>query len=397
MDTWILSECGALTASIRNSLLRLGIDCPSSRIVSAAELDRLAACSDQPGKLVFCAFRQLTTEHFELLRRLRAVTDKELVVVAPAPDHATLLNAIRAGATDYLSADSTLDGEVEEFIARARADRAQNSSKGRIITVVPCHGPCDGSVLSANVAAVLAQRFGTCGLLDFHLRGGELALLLKANPRHTLFDLLDEFERIDEAMLQQAMTLHGSGVRLLAAPPMFSDLRGFGSGICQRILALTQHFHQFVLVNCEDIAHAEQIQSIAASDDILLAMRMDLVSLHRAKQHMDFMVRNRVPAARIHVVAMGTGHCGELPANAVKNLLGVRTIHLIPDDQAAVNVSINVGNPFVLESPKLAISKALVALVDKITGFDKEKPAPTLQRTWLGKAAAALAIHTASY
>src|SRR5882757_7452469 len=72
------------------------------------------------------------------LRRIRTITDKEIVVVASPPDHATLLRAMRAGASDYLSADSRLGKEIEDFLTRVRTDRGQNSAKGRIITVVPC-------------------------------------------------------------------------------------------------------------------------------------------------------------------------------------------------------------------------------------------------------------------
>lgn len=397
MDTWILSESETLASSIRRSLARLGIDCPAAKVLSTVELDRLAEGGPQSGKVVFVAVFHLLAEHYDLLRRLRTLTEKEVVVVASPPDHATLLKAMRAGATDYLNADGRLDEEIEEFTTRVRADRSQASSKGRIVSVIPCHGTPDASVLAVNVAAVIAKRLGTCGLLDFHLRGGDLALLLKATPRHTIQDLVNEQERLDESMLQQALTLHSSGIRLLAGPPMFSDLRGFGTGICQRILTLAQYSHPFVIVNCEDIAHSEQVQSLASSDEILLAIRMDLVSLHRAKQYLDFLTRNRVPATRIHVVAMGAGQSGELPTNAVKNVLGVSVLYRIPDDQAAVTVSINVGNPLVLESPKSPLSKTIVEFVESWAGFDKNKDSSNPRRTWFGKAAAALAVNAMSY
>jgi pilus assembly protein CpaE len=263
--------------------------------------------------------------------------------------------------------------------------------------VAPCHGPCDGNVLALNVAAVIAQRTGTCALLDYHLRGGDLSLLLKATPRHTVYDLLRQRDRLDDGMLQQALTSHASGIRLLAGPPMFSDLRGIESGACQRILTMAQYAHPYVVVNCEDVAHTEQIQSVAGSDYIILAIRMDLLSLHRAKQHIEFLVRNRVPASRIQVVAMACGRSGELPASAIKSVLGVSSLHRIPDDEAAITMSINVGNPFVLESPKAAISRGVFDLVDLLTGDDKSITGSKAAKSLLGKAAAALALHTISY
>ena len=57
-----------------------------------------------------------------------------------------------------------------------------------MIAVVPCQMPSDASILAVNLAAVLAQGGSRCGLLDFQLRGGDLAMLLKLTPRHTLYD-----------------------------------------------------------------------------------------------------------------------------------------------------------------------------------------------------------------
>jgi len=198
-------------------------------------------------------------------------------------------------------------------------------------------------------------------------------------------------------MLNQALTPHESGIRLLAGLPMFSDLRSLDVASCQRIVRLAQGSHAFTIVNCEDISHAEQIQAIAASDDVILTIRMDLVSINRARQLMQFMVRNRVPLDRIHVVAMGTGNSGELPSSAVKSVLGISSLHHVPADQAAITVSINVGNPLVLESPKSAPSRAIVTLVGDLTGLRPQtSQAPAQRSSLLGRAAAVLAIHTAS-
>jgi pilus assembly protein CpaE len=186
MDTWILSENAVAADQIRLALKRHGIECPDSKTITSVELDAISRPGESRSRTFFCAMHRLTAEHFELLRRLRSITDKEVVVVGPPPDHSTLLQAMRAGATDYLNADGRLDAEVAEFVMRVQVGSALQGAKGRLISVVPCDGPSDGSILAVNVAAVIAARIGTCALLDFHLRGGDLSLLLKSVPRHTL-------------------------------------------------------------------------------------------------------------------------------------------------------------------------------------------------------------------
>ena len=93
--------------------------------------------------------------------------------------------------------------------------------------------------------------------------------------------------------------------------------------------------YPFVIVNSEDILHAEQVRALASSEDIVLTMRLDLVSLYRAQQHLAYLRRNQVFPEHIHVVAMGTGYSGELPVNSVKKVLGIKELHSIPDDPVA--------------------------------------------------------------
>jgi Flp pilus assembly CpaE family ATPase len=173
---------------------------------------------------------------------------------------------------------------------------------------------------------------------------------------------------------------------------MFSDLRGIDASLIQRLLALAQASYPFVVVSCEDMVHAEQMQSVVASDEVVILMRLDLVAAHRAKQHYDFVIRNGVPAQRIHIVAMGAGVGGELPTSSVKELLGVKVVHCIPDDPAAVTASINVGNPVVLEVPRSPASKAIVAFTELLTAFPAEATTFSKARGLLRKTVAALAF-----
>jgi pilus assembly protein CpaE len=393
MDVWIVSESESLTAAIRKALLRLGIDCPSSRTINADSPTLFAASSEMRGHLVFFAASPFDPSHAPLLRRFRSLLDEgELIVVAPSPDSGMVLSAIRSGATDFLNADNELEREIEELMSRVSVMRGTKAPTGRLISIIPCHSPCDGSIIAVNMAAVVAKRSQKCALLDLHLRGGDISLLLKISPKYTIYDLLKYHASLDDAMLQQALTAHASGIRLLAGPPMFSDLRGIDASLIQRLLALAQASYPFVVVSCEDMVHAEQMQSVAASDEVVILMRLDLVAAHRAKQHYDFVTRNGVPAQRIHIVAMGTGVRGELSISSVKELLGVKVVHCIPDAPAAITASINVGNPVVLELPRSSASKAIVAFTESLTAFPSEATAFNKARALLRKTAAALAL-----
>jgi pilus assembly protein CpaE len=397
MDVWIIADADPLAARIRESLQHLAIECPATHISRMEPIGHQAdAVADFDG-LVFFAAQHIDPAYIEVLRQIRAVVedDAKIVVISSARDHGIVLNAIRAGASDFLSLDDNLHEELVNFVTRVKSERKQKHINGRVLSVVPCHAPGDASLVAANLAAVIAMRTESCGLLDFHLRGGDLALLLKVAPRHTLMDLLKPDISIDETMFEQALTRHESGIRLLAGPKPFSDLRNIRPQLCQQIISLAQRSHQFVIINTEDAQHAEQVRALAGSNDILLTTRLDVVSLRRAQQHIEFMTRNRVLLEHIHVVALGVGHAGELPIGAVKKVLQMSSVHCIPDDPISTIRSINLGNPLVCETPHAKISQAITALADLFVGQSDPTAKPS-GRPPIGtvKAAAIIALNT---
>src|SRR5690606_17644891 len=85
---------------------------------------------------------------------------------------------------------------------------------------------------------------------------------------------------------------------------------------------------------------------------------------------------NQVPVDHIHLVALGTGHAGELPLAAVKKVLRAHHVHCLPDDPVAVLTSINIGNPVVNEHPQSKAALAIKRLAREIFGGEEGKETP---------------------
>lgn len=370
MKACIVSDCPQPAQQVANVLTQLMPEgCPPRTITTETALLPAGVGEGLEG-ILFYVVDRITSPHLDLLRGIRAAADPSatVVIVSTVRDHGEVLSAIRAGAQDCLCLGEGFPAELCDFFRRNSSQQQASTAGGRVVSVVPCYAPGDASMLAVNLASVLAQRLGTCNLLDFHLRGGDLAILLKLAPRHTVIDLLRQ-EHVDDAMFRQALTPHESGVRLLAGPDTFVDLSAVRPQACQQIVELARQSHPFVVINSEDAQHADQIRAIAASDQVLLTMRLDIVSLHRAKQHIEFMTSHSIPLEQIHVVALGVCHSHDLPLAAVKKALHIATpLHSIPDDPVAIMRSVNVGNPLVLEEPRHKISQAIASLADRLTG-----------------------------
>ena len=119
MDVWILGECDAVTASLRQAFIRVGIECPTERIVDATAS---AHAIERHGGLVFYAVPQFGTQQSSKLRVIEnKLSECEVVVVAPFLSGDAVLSAVRAGATDYLNSEAELECPGAALVSEDRS------------------------------------------------------------------------------------------------------------------------------------------------------------------------------------------------------------------------------------------------------------------------------------
>lgn len=390
MNSWIFSETPMLAAQLGDMLARMGVPAAAKQLESW-EQEAGASMRREAPDIVLIAASRILPSHLELLRGLRAKLDATIAVLSTIPHHSAVLQAIRAGADDFIDLAGDVRGELQSLIARLRTESAGPGSR-RLITVIPSADPSDASFLAANMAVAMAQASGSCELLDFHLRGGDLAALLGVAPRHTLADLVRQPGEIDQAVFEQALTSHASGVRLLAAPTLFSKLGASNPHVLQQLVSMARGGGPNVVVNAEQAEQADEIGLLTTSSRILLATRLDLVSLSRAKHHMAFMHDRGVASEAAVIVALGVGRRAEVPAKDVQRVLGATAVECIPEDSLAHMVSVNVGEPIVRQAPKSLTSRAICRIAAALLeGARSPMPAATARPTLLSLARRGLA------
>ena len=87
--------------------------------------------------------------------------------------------------------------------------------RGRAIAVFSSKGGCGCSLIATNLA--MMQTTPTV-LVDLNLQSGDLELLLGLKPKFSLADVVENRERLDDALLASYLTPHSKNVSLLAAP-----------------------------------------------------------------------------------------------------------------------------------------------------------------------------------
>ncbi|WP_047814751.1 AAA family ATPase [Rhodopirellula islandica] len=359
METWILHECDDKANALQKGIRDLGLQCPPERSVELCPESDATVDPFSGERLVFLVVNQIQTEHFTVLHALKHAGDCKVVVVATEVNPDSILELFRAGATDFVRWGESLIDEVGKVISRLRSETVHKRCDGKMLAVIPTASISDSNLLSCNLAATIAGQLGECSLIDMRVGGGDLAAMLKLEPEHTLRSLLNQDDGVDQSMVEQAMACHPSGIKLLASPPICSRMSELKSEWCETILNMVSAGHTCSVVHLDDPIQAEDLGVLESFDAIVLATRLDIVSLLRTKEYLRFLKSKQKSDASIHVIAMGTGHAGELPVKSVEKLLKLNAIHTIPDDPVAVTMSLNMGNPIVLESSSSPIAKAI--------------------------------------
>jgi pilus assembly protein CpaE len=296
------------------------------------------------------------------LARIRAQVSGAILAVGPSTDPKLILKALHAGVTHYLEEDD-LARQLEAVLPRlANNDSSPSYRTAVTVSVLGASGGCGTSTVAANLAVVLARESNRCALVDLKPGAGDLAALLDLKPTHTLADLCLNPARVDQAVLDKALMAHSSGVRLLAPPQQYEDIRLVTPQGVQKALGLARKSFPFVVIDQEDCFHEEQVMAMRQADTILLVARLDFTSLRGTRRILDTLAQMSIPLERMQLVINRHGQAKELPVEEVHQLLKIKQIHLIPEDAASVNGANNTGVPVVIKSPSSRVAQALERL-----------------------------------
>ena len=386
VETIIAANDHAVASRVRDALARVGIDCSMAGVLSH-ESAQAALRTNRPRTatiVLFCS-QAFSAEDLAAVKQLSAAGGERarLIAIGPVKDPNVIIRVIRSGAVDVLDMDNRLEDELPGVIERLRAASAEVAPPGKLLTVVGTVGGVGASVLACNIAATIAQKGRSCELLDLHLRGGDQAKLLQVTPRHNLSSLATKTQQLDAAMFEQSLIQHDCGVRLLPSPEPFTDYRQCTPQLIQKVVQFARASCAYVVVDLEDVEHAEQVRTLASSDHIIVPVRPDLTSLYRTQKCLDYLARAHVDRDRITVVANRIGQPRELPVTRMAEVLETSIVVQIPDDPAAVNTSVNLGVPLVLSAPHARSARCLVHLTEILIG--EAEPPGTNGNGWLAK------------
>lgn len=314
---------------------------PLGQVVGAgtSSLDELLALIDVTfASLIFVGLdREKVVSQCALIEgALEAKPMLAIVALGDGMDNQLVLNAMRAGARDFVAYGSR-SSEVAGLVRRLskRLPAATPSAELSGLTVLfgaQCNA--DGALLASHLGLVVQKKDQRTLLLDLGIPRGDGLALLGLESTFFFGDALRHLRRLDSTLIDSAFTKTPSGLRVLAHGDADEALAQTSAAELYMLLSALRHHFQHIVVNLTGQPDGEALRTFVIHCDKLLwytdqsvldcRRNLDVLGLWRAKgmklEHAGLLVdrylRGVAPDAEALAKTFGLPILASLPMSA---------------------------------------------------------------------------------
>ncbi|MDY7582436.1 pilus assembly protein [Pseudomonas sp. CCI3.1] len=195
-----------------------------------------------------------------------------IVALGDGMDNQLVLNAMRAGARDFVaygSRSSEVAGLVRRLSKRL-PPVAPNTELGGLSVLFSAQCNADGALVASHLGLVVQKHDQKTLFLDLGVPRGDGLAVLGLESTFFFGDALRHLRRLDSTLIDSAFTKTASGLRVLAHSESDEPLEHTSAAELYMLLsALRQHF-QHIVVNLTGQPDSEALRTFATHCDSLL-------------------------------------------------------------------------------------------------------------------------------
>jgi pilus assembly protein CpaE len=288
-------------------------------------------------------------------------------VMSQVLDPNLLMEAMAIGVREFIP----LPINEGKFVAALERVAAANGmgKRARVIHVVPTIGGCGSTTVACNVAAALASRAKTV-LVDLDLIRGGAASAFDVRPRYTIADVMQNADRVDRQLLDNALTPHRkSNLSLLARPELPEDTQRVNQTGVARLLNVLGRVNDYVVLDSVMSIDPIYAAAIHASDLNVIVMQLNVPSAKNAERFVGCLRRMGIESSKIRIVVNRYVRKGwDIDPDEVERALGLKINWMVPNDFKNAIAAINFGEPVVLRAPRSEMSVSLLQMAESLAG-----------------------------
>jgi pilus assembly protein CpaE len=327
----------------------------------------------------------------QLMQTLRETSPEcAILAVSSSTDGQLILKAMRAGAKEFLTQPVGIEELLLalERIAAQRSGGSQGRGRGcKILAIAGATGGVGATSLAVNLGCVLAMREpNSVALIDLDLSLGDADVFLDTIPDYTIVDVVQNISRLDFQLLKRSMTKHSSGLYLLPRPVQLQDIALITPDDLQRVFGLLKATFSHVIIDVSKAYNRVDMSALQVAHEVLLVTQLDLPCLRNVVRLMASFEAVEGLKEKVQIVVNRIGlDNGHISLKKAKDTIGRDIYWRLPNDYRVMVEMRNNGVPLVEQAPRAAITQAIVALAEHLSGIipESEPVAADAKGRWL--------------
>lgn len=274
-----------------------------------------------------------------------------VIAVSSKNDPALILEAMRAGCSEYLVKPVSVD-QLAEALQRLRTRINTHKPRpakppGRIIALLGARGGAGTTTLAVHLGCFLVRQYGKKTLiLDEHSRLGHVSLYLgEDRATYHFYELVRNISRLDESLLQGFVVHHSNCLDILPSPDVFDDSANVSLDDVHRAIRFLGQNYEFVVIDCPHGVHNLSLTTIDCCDEVFLIATPDVPALRDLSRYIDRLLQSKVPAAKLRVVINRYSSEGALTLEQIEKAIRQPIAITIPNASSDLIRAMNTGSP----------------------------------------------------
>ena len=286
-----------------------------------------------------------------------ASSDCAILVVSSSTDGNLILQALRAGAKEFLTQPLQIEDLLAALgrIGERRFGRGDNRPRGsQVIAVAGAIGGVGTTSLAINLGCLLAQDpQNSVALVDLDLCLGDADVFLDTIPDYTLVDVAQNVTRLDFALLKRSLTKHSSGLYLLPRPVQLEDISLITPDDLQRVIGLLKATFTHLVLDLSKGYTALDLIALESASQILLMTQLDLPCLRNVVRLMMSLGNMNGLADKVKIIVNRVGlDSGQITLKKAEETIGKKIFWQLPNDYRTMIEARNNGVPLMESAPR---------------------------------------------